>query len=646
MAPFRSLLGLAFLATSVVGCSDPAAIDYAGPTAEWPGFGGGHDGLRYSALTQIDAKNVDGLELVWTHNDDAQPDFGPGVRATFQGSPTIVGDTLYYCTSYGKVFALDAETGAERWEFDSGLQRENTKGAPLRCRGLGHWRDSAASGAERCTERIFYGTRDSELIAIDARSGEPCADFGNEGRVSLKEGMGGAAAWEYHPSSPPIVVGDNAIIGALVYDNLRVGTTSGVVRAYDVRTGELSWSWDPAPDHWKSRLAPGEKYVRGSPNVWSVFSADIERGLVFVPTGNPSPDYYGGLRDGLDQYGSSTVALNAETGELVWQFQTVHHDLWDYDVPSQPELFQIPGVGGGRPGVLQPTKMGFLFLLDRETGEPLYPVEERPVPQAGSVEPEFLSPTQPYPTHPSQIHDIELEAWGFTPYDRRACEKTFAKYRHDGLFTPPSLEGSIAFPNTAGGMNWGGVAIDPKSGIAIANQVHVAQVVELVTREEYEELAKTPPTFPNELFPMEGTPYGVRREMLLSPFGAPCNAPPWGSLTAIDLRSGKVLWNRPLGTTRDLAPFPLWFDFGTPNFGGGIITASGVYLIASTTDHFLRAFDIESGDEISRVRIPGSSTSIPATYRLTPTSRQLVVLAVNGPDKSQSMMAFALPDSE
>jgi quinoprotein glucose dehydrogenase len=639
-------IALACLATTALACSDPAPINYDGPTAAWHGFGGGHDGLRYSPLTQIDASNVEDLEVAWTHTDDNVPDLGPNVFATFQGSPTIVGDTLYYCTSFGKVFALDAETGVERWEFDSGLKRENIKGPPLRCRGLGHWLDATAPEGERCSERILFGTRDSELIAIDTKSGEPCADFGNEGRVSLSEGMGDAEPWAYHPSSPPIVVGNNAIIGALVYDNQRVATTSGVVRAYDVRTGELAWSWDPAPDNWKSRLEPGEKYVRGSPNVWSTFSADVERGLVFIPTGNPSPDYYASLRDGLDQYGSSTIALNAETGELVWQFQTVHHDVWDYDVPAQPELFQIEGVGGGRPAVAQPTKMGFLFLLDRETGEPLYPVEERPVPQAGSVEPEALSPTQPYPTHPAPIHDIELKPWGFTPFDHAACEEIFAKYRHDGLFTPPSLEGSITFPNTAGGMNWGGVAIDSERGIAIANQVHVAQVIEILTREEYNELAKTPVVFPDELAPMEGTPYGLRRRMLLSPFGAPCNRPPWGSLTAIDLRTGKPLWNRPLGTTRDLAPFPLWVELGTPNFGGGIATASGLYMIASATDHFVRAFDTLTGEEIWRGRLPGSSSSIPSTYRLTPESKQFVVLATGSRSGDQALNAFALKGQE
>jgi membrane-bound PQQ-dependent dehydrogenase (glucose/quinate/shikimate family) len=636
-----------YVATALIACSDPIQIYYGGPTADWPGFGGGHAGLRYSPLTQIDAGNVQHLELAWTHYDNAPPDFGSGVRATFQVNPTVIGPTLYYCSSFGKVFALDAKTGALRWEFDSGLRRENTKGAPLRCRGLGHWRDAEApGGTARCAERILYGTRDAELIALDARDGEPCADFGDQGRVSLREGMGGAEAWEYHPSSPPLVVADRVMVGALVYDNLRVGTTSGVVRAYDVRTGALAWSWDPAPDHWKSRLLPDEKYVRGSPNVWSILSADPDRGLVFVPTGNPSPDHYGGERDGLDQYGSSTIALDVQTGELVWQFQTVHHDLWDFDVPAQPELFQIPGVGGGRPGVAQPTKMGFLFLLDRETGVPLYPVEERPVPQAGSVEAELLSPTQPFPTHPKPLHPLELEAWGFTPYDRGACEKLIAQYRHEGLFTPPSLQGSIAFPHGAGGMNWGGVAIDPERGIAIANQTHVAQVIQLLSREEHDELAKEHHVFPDELFPMEGTPYGVRRSTLLSPFGAPCNEPPWGSLTAVDLRSGEVLWKRPLGTTRDLAPFPLWFELGTPNFAGGIVTASGLYWIASTTDHFLRAFSVESGEEIWRGRLPAASSAIPATYRLTKASKQFVVVGTGSGTEPQKLLAFALRDTD
>ncbi|MCA9505837.1 MAG: pyrroloquinoline quinone-dependent dehydrogenase [Myxococcales bacterium] len=644
-----ALRALLLLQLLWVGCREPSPLDTSGPIADWPAFGGGLDGLRYSPLTQIDPTNVDRLEPVWSHHDPTRLELDPMPATSFQINPIVVGRTLYYCTPFMNVFALDAETGEERWRFEAGLGDVAGSPHPLRCRGVSHWRDPLPEPGRRCNTRIVFGTRAAELIALDAADGRPCDDFGEAGRVSLLDGIAGAGTRDYHPTSAPLVVGDRVIVGTLVFDNQRTDTASGVVRAYDIRSGRLLWSWDPAPTSWRERRGEGEAWVRGSPNVWSSLSADPERGLVFAPTGNPSPDYYGALRDGLDAFGSSTVALDMETGALVWQFQTVHHDLWDYDVPAQPELLEIPGVGAGRPAVLQPTKLGFLFLLDRETGRPLHPVEERPAPTEGAVAGEVLSPTQPWPTHLPPLHPTALEPWGFTPFDRRACAKAFARHRFDGFFTPPSREGSIQFPHSAGGMNWGGVAVDPVRGVAIANQTHVAQAIQLLSREAYAALADVPRQPLEERFPMEGTPWALRRMTLLSPLGAPCNAPPWGSLTAVDLRSGGILWTRPLGTTRDLAPFPLWLELGTPSFGGGIVTASGVYLIGATLDHFLRAFDAATGEEIWRERLPASVNGIPSTYRLDRDGRQLVVAGYGAgltdadASTAPTLTAWALP---
>jgi len=652
--------GLAWIALVAAACggSGDAPIDYTGPTAIWPEYAGSKAGLHFSPLTQITPANVDRLELAWSHRSG---DYfgGSAERAatSFQATPLVVNDLLYYCTPHMRVFALDPETGAERWSFDPQLVHQGPQGPyPLACRGVAYWQTARPEPGRSCEKRILYGTRDSELIALDADSGLPCADFGTQGRVALREGIGSEVPeWEYYPTSPPLVMGDLAVVGALVADQLRSDAPSGVVRAFDVRSGERIWGWDPVPPGWSYTQRSGdEEWERGTPNVWSLLSGDEERGLVFVPVGNAPPDSYGGSRRGLDHYSSSVVALDAKTGRPVWHYQTVHHDIWDYDVPSQPELIEIPGVGGGRPALVQSTKMGFLFVLDRETGEPLYPVEERPVPQGG-VPGERLSPTQPFPTHPAPLHPEDLSPesmFGFTPIDRASCRELVSKYRWDGFYTPPSLEGSLQFPHTTGGMNWGGLAIDPRSGLLIVNQTHVAVVVQLIPRAEFDRIDLSSVAYPQELYPMHGTPYGVRRFPLFSRFGAPCNAPPWGTLTAVDLKSGEVVWRVPLGTPRDQAPVPIWLlpwwrDLGAPNFGGGVLTASGLYFIGATTDKYFRAFDATSGEEIWSARIPYTGNASPMSFRLRPDSKQYVVLAAGGNPLTESgdaLLAFRLRD--
>jgi len=648
---FRCLLLLVALLVACGG-EPPPQIDFSGPTARWPSYGGGFQALSWSPLTQIDRHNVKALRVAWVHHSgDISDGSGDTSRTSFQARPIVPNDTLYYCSGLDKVFALDPETGAERWRFDPQLRGRRLSGPyPLVCRGVSYWK-AAHPGAGACNERIFIGTIDSELIALDARTGIPCPDFGRGGRVALREGIGEAPAWEYYVTSPPLVLGDLVVIGALVQDNLRVDAPSGVVRAFDARTGALRWAWDPVPPGWAKAhpRRPGKRrYTAGTPNVWSIISGDPDRGLVFLPTGNPSPDLFNAIRQGLDYYGSSVVALRAATGRVVWHYQTVHRDVWDYDVPAQPVLFQIEGVGGGAPGVAQITKMGHLFLLDRETGKPMYPTPERPVPQHG-VPGELLSPTQPFPTHPGPLAPTSLspdEAFGFTPIDRADCRHKLERYRNDGIFTPPSLEGSILYPSNAGGPNWGGISLDPVRGVAFVNQMRTPVVAQLIPRKAFSRLDPSSAVYPEELYPMKGTPYGVRREPLLSNFGAPCVPPPWGTLSAVDLRSGRVLWESTLGTTRDQAPWPLWFDYGAPNLGGTLATAGGLVFIGATTDKFFRAFDASSGAELWRVRIPYTANATPMSYRLSRDGRQFVVIAAGGHGWSEpgdALMAFALP---
>ena len=649
--PRSPWLPAALFCCLVTACAtDPALPPPGGPVVEWTAYGGEQAG-RFSPLTEINRGNVADLELAWTHRSgDFADGSGDWTYTSLQVTPLVADNTLYYCTPFGRVFALDPETGVERWVFDPQVSNKRSGLYPAVCRGVSLWRDPQDPD-RTCGRRIIYATRDAELIALDASAGTPCDDFGRTGHVSLKEGISDALAWEYYPTSPPFIIGDLAVVGATVPDNERKDVPSGVVRAFNVITGELVWAWEPLPDSYRQRYRDrlGERrYHPGSPNVWAPISGDPEAGLVFVPTGNPSPDLFGGDRDGLDHYGSSVVALDARSGRPRWHFQTVHHDVWDYDVASQPTLFDIPSVGNGRAGLIQPTKMGHVFLLDRLSGEPLYPVEERPVPQGG-VAGEQLSPTQPFPTHPPPLHPPARltvdDMDGFVYFDRQACRKLLQQYRSEGLFTPPSLEGSVMYPAPTGGINWGGISLDPEHAVMFVNQMHLAAVVQLIPREEYDALDPQP-GYPLEHYPMRGSPYGVRRFPLLSPLGAPCNPRPWGSLTAVDLKSGEIRWRRTLGSTRGQAPWPLWLDVGAPNTGGSLATAGGLLFIGATTDGLFRALDTASGNELWRYKLPYTGNATPISYRSRSGGRQYVVIAAGGHGWSEpgdALLAFSLP---
>jgi quinoprotein glucose dehydrogenase len=652
-----SALGLACSVGLALACGAPEPPDLSGPVADWPHYGGDPGGLRYSPLTQINRENVGDLEIAWTYRHGDISDGSDGTtRTSFNATPVEADGTLYLCTGFNRVIAIDAETGSERWAFDPQQQLTKIRGPyPRVCRGVARWRDPEAAPGAACATRIFTGTLDAQLIALDAATGEPCQDFGSAGRVALREGVGAADPWEYYPTSPPLALLDVVVVGALVADNLRVDAPAGVVRAFDARSGALRWAWDPVPPGFAGRLRgeqAGEGFTRGTPNVWSILSADPARGLVFVPTGNASPDYFAAVRGGLDHYSSSTVAIDARSGETVWSFQAVHHDVWDYDVASQPTLFEFDGVESGPiPAVAQATKMGHVFLLDRTTGRPLFPPEERPVPQ-DPVPGEVLSPTQPFPGHVPPLHPATLtpdDAFGFTPWDRGRCRERIARHRSDGIFTPASLEGSIQYPGSAGGANWGGVSIDPETQTLYVNQTRFPMVATLIPRAEYDALPDKSAVYPNELYPMEGAPYALRREPLLSPLGAPCNPPPWGTLTAVDLRAGEVLWEVPLGTSRDQAPFPIWWlqgDVGSPNLGGSIVTAGGLVFIGATTDKYLRAFDAKTGELLWSHRLPFTANATPLSYRLRDDGRQFVVVAAGGHGWSEpgdAVVAFALP---
>ncbi|NOT41118.1 MAG: pyrroloquinoline quinone-dependent dehydrogenase, partial [Alphaproteobacteria bacterium] len=554
----------------------------AAADAGWGYYGGDQGGMRNSGAAQITAKNVDGLVPIWTYTtgDIAKRDAKTMRRTKFEATPILVGDKLLLCSSFNEVIALDPETGKELWRFDPKIPTEKVGPAnKFNCRGVAaRLADGVVNAIGVCFERVFAATNDARLIALDLATGKPCPDYGAGGEVKVDAGM--ALEWpgEFQITSAPVVVGGVVIVGSAIGDNARVKAPHGTVRAFDVRTGAPKWSWDPVPrdanDPAAKTWGEGFKDV-GHANVWAPMSVDETRGLVFLPTSSASPDFFGGLRPGDNKHSNSVVALKAETGELVWAFQTVHHDVWDYDNPAQPTLATIDVEGKPRDVVIQPTKQGFLFVLDRDTGEPVFPVEERPVPQGG-IAGEVLSPTQPYPTVIPALAPQKIsadDAYGVTPWDREACRKLIAETRNEGLYTPPSLKGTLMFPFTGGGMNWGGVAFDPVKQVVYANTSRMLHRITLFPAAEFDKLDEKYPD--REVSPQKGAAYGMIRDTLLSPLGLPCNPPPWGVLAAVDMKTGKIAWESTLGTTEELAPLNIALNTGTPTLGGPLVTAGG-----------------------------------------------------------------------
>ena len=633
------------------GCDPPERISDDGPLAEWPQWGGSQGGTRFSPLTQITSRNVKQLRVAWTYRMGGPPrDRKAGWF--LEVTPIVAEGRMYLCSPLNKVMALDPESGRELWAFDPQIDRRQVT-SHFNCRGVTFYRDDRSQPDSACSARILTGTLDGRLIALDAATGKVCSDFGDSGTVNLKRSLGNVRPGEYNVTSPPTVAAHQVITSAHVSDTARVNAPAGVIRAYDARTGALTWAWNPLPPGRGDMTQSPEEgaYTRGTPNAWSTFSVDAERGLVFVPTGNPTSDFYGGNRNGLDYYGSSVVALDAATGRVVWHFQAVHHDVWGYDVAAQPVLIEYPTTHGRIPAVAQATKQGHIYILHRETGEPLIPVEERPVPQTGAVAGEALSPTQPFPKNPAYVlypGDLtEEKMWGFTPFDRIKCRDKFRSALNQGLYTPPSAVGSVVFPGP-GMINWGGIAVDSSRDILIVNTTQIAVIDGLLPAAASKETQPKEISDGKWLIPIEGSPYSITSELLESPFGAPCTRPPWGSLVAIDLNANKRLWEIPLGTTRDQAPFPIWLNLGVPSAGGPIVTKSGLTFIAATSDNFIRAFDTATGEKLWQARLPAGGQAVPMTYRLNSTGKQYLVIAAGGHEAMGTtlgdyVIAYALP---
>jgi quinoprotein glucose dehydrogenase len=621
--------------------------------ADWPNYGNDPGGMRYSSLSKINRKNVARLKQAWVyHTGDISDGSGGRERSGFETTPILVDGTLYLTTPLNRVIALDPATGTERWTYDPKIDQTWQAGDGLINRGVSTWVDPSRPTGTPCHRRIFEATIDARLIALDSAAGAPCADFGKAGEVSLRDVRGFRAGW-YHMTSPPAVIDDIVVVGSAIDDNGRVDMPSGAVRAYDARSGALRWSWDPIPPNQpdtsgqsreKTKTEKTKEWSSGAANAWSVMAVDIERHLVFVPTGSASPDYYGGLRPGDDKWADSVVALRALTGELVWGFQLVHHDLWDYDTASPPLLATLPHEKKKVAVVIQGNKTGFLYVLNRDTGEPIFPVAERPVPPS-DVPGEVASATQPFPVAPPALAPSRVsadDAWGLTPEDRDACRKEIKGLRNEGIFTPPSVQGSLAMPGTIGGMTWSGYAFDPRHDLLVVNTNNFPMKVKLIPRAQFEDARQKGEE--GEYTAQVGAPYGMFRRPLLSPKAhLPCVPAPWGMLSAVDMSEGKIRWQIPLGSF-DPGNVP----DGVVNLGGPIVTAGGLVFIAGTIDPYLRAFDVETGKELWKAKLPTSAHATPMTYRLGRGKQYVVVAAGAHPHvdeelQGDSVVAFTLP---
>ncbi|VFR26967.1 Glucose dehydrogenase, PQQ-dependent [plant metagenome] len=633
----------------VAASANPAPAD-GGPPApadDWVAYGGNNLGQRYSALKDIDAANIGKLKLAWQYRtgDLRGPD--DAKEFTFEATPLKVNGMLYLCTPHNRIVALDPATGKERWRFDPvvapdlQVQHQTCRGVSYHDAQAGQPTPAQAPAGE-CTRRILATTTDARLFALDADTGKPCADFGDKGFVDLRTGMPNLHARSvYMQTSPPTVTRELAIVGGSITDNGYAQNPSGVIRAYDVRSGKIVWKFDAGKPDDTRPLADGQTYEANSPLSWTIFAADEARGLVYVPLGNKSPDQVGVNRSPEDdRFTDALVALDLGTGALRWSFQTSYHDLWDRDNPSQPSLLDLDVKGERVPALVLPTKGGNLFVLNRETGKPIVPVHEVKVRTDTTTPNERVSPVQPVSAlnfTPPPLREQDM--WGTTPIDQLLCRITYKQYRYDGNpWTPPTSDGSLVYPGNIGVFNWGSVTVDPVNQLLIAMPVRLAYLYHQVERPDYQQSPDT------RMISKDGTPifnenfggkYAISIQNFRSGLGLPCQAPPWGTRVGVDLRTGETAWVQRNGTVRDQATtflpfrFPIPFPMGIISHGGSLVTAGGVYFAGATLDNYLRAYDVRTGEEIWKTRLPAGGQATPMTYR-GEDGKQYVVIAAGG----------------
>lgn len=628
------------------------------PGWQWRSYGGGMGATHFAPFTQINPENVDRLKIAWTFQTGEVND-----SADLQATPIQVDSSLYFCTAHNRIFSVDADSGRLNWTYDP---QTRTDGTWNRCRGVAFFQSSTTTQAQhaavraQCDRRILATTIDARLIALDAGTGRPCRDFGFNGVVDLTAGMGRMKPGWYYPTSAPLVARGRVIVGGWISDNQSADEPGGVVRAFDALSGRLVWAWDPGREGAAGILSSKNAvpvFARSTPNFWGTATFDDRLGLIYVPTGNGTSDHWGGMRSkATDAFSTSIIAIDVETGRRVWSFQTVHHDLWDWDLSAPPTFVDMPdGKGRTVPALVQVGKAGQIYVLDRRNGRPVTQVVERPAP-GGAMPGDRLSPTQPYSVGMPQLIPerlAERDMWGLTFFDQLACRIAYRQLHYEGQYTAPAERDTLIWPGYLGGMNWGGVAIDPARNLLLINDIRLSTIVRLVKREEVE--GKVQANFSHagyELHPVEGAPYGVELKSFLSVLGLPCEQPPWGKITMIDLKTRKVRWQIPAGTgaeqTFNLAGVELPVKVGMPTISSGLMTASGLVFYAGANDPFIRAWSSSGGRQLWEARLPAGSQATPMSYVSPRTGRQYIVVAAGGTPYSKRIgnhvVAYAIPD--
>lgn len=653
---------------------DPLSNGQQTPEGEWSAYGGTDYGQRYSPLTQINTENVKDLEVAWqiqTGDVKGPNDVG---ETTYEATPLKIGNALYLCTPHNWALALDADSGETLWKFDPKVG-ENLQRQHQSCRGVSYYAGQADTGSttpavttqasddsannvavankatttsnvvaqkvagntfenasKQCDAKIFIPTSDAKLYALDPNTGQRCQNFGEDGALDLMHNMPFTQAGYYYSTSPPIVVGNTIVVAGAVNDNYDVNSPSGVIRAYDVNTGELLWNWDSGdPDNTAPFDVndPTQTYKTSSPNSWSTASADEKLGLVYFPMGNRVPDQLGSYRNAAEEkYATSVVALDIKTGEARWVQQFVHHDLWDMDTPAQPSLIDLKTDSGVQPALVVPTKQGDVYVLNRETGEPIVPIKERDAPQGYLVAGEHAAPTQPYSGLSFEPEKLtEKDMWGASLIDQMMCRIEFNQLNYDGRYTPPSTNGTLVYPGNFGTFNWGSLAVDPENGVMFGMPTYLAFTSKLIPKDTLGDVETNKGE--QGVNANAGADYAVEMGPFLSPLGVPCQQPPWGTVAAADLATGEIAYQRKNGTVQDLSPIPLKFELGVPGIGGPIITKGGVAFLSAATENNFRAYDLKNGDVLWNVRIPAGGQATPMTY-LNSKGEQMVVLVAGG----------------